>query len=217
MSLRLDTRRLARCTTGVGGLVAIVSAAVLASGYAPLTSQGLRHAHGFDWLCAGADRESCIPGRVPKRLFRPLHLPKLAAGAPCPVSPARDVSPSYGLALGPGPVYPVGLGAESTLSFGGAHFPPPWTGNKVLWVTAPRYRGPFLVRGHQLDGPWWVGFEDGPRPLAELPFPSAKQGGLYRRQWRQTATYTRVRAAGCYAYQIDGTSFSRVVVFKAAP
>ena len=38
-----------------------------------------------------------------------------------------------------------------------------------------------------------------------------------RKQWRQTATYTRVRAEGCYAYQIDGTTFSRVVVFRAAP
>jgi hypothetical protein len=201
----------------VGGLVAIVSAAVLAAGYPPPTSQGLRHAHGFDWMCAGADRESCTPGSVPRKLYRPLHLPTLAPGAPCPVSPAREVSPNYAVALGPGPAYPVGLGAEATLSFGGAHFPPPWTGNKVLWVTAPRYRGPFLVRGHQLDGPWWVGFEPGRRPLAELPFPSLKQLGGGRKQWRQTATYTRVRAAGCYAYQIDGTTFSRVVVFRAAP
>ena len=200
---------------GVGGLLAIVAAAALAAGYPPPTSQGLRHAHGFDWLCAGASRESCTPGHVPKKLYRPLHLPTLAPGAPCPVSSVQEVSPSYGLALGPGPVYPFGLGTEATLSSGGAHLPPPWTGNKVFWVTAPRYRGPFLVRGHQLDGPWWVGFEPGRRPLAELPFPSMKQLGGGRKQWRQTATDTRVRAAGCYAYQIDGTTFSRVVVFRA--
>jgi hypothetical protein len=114
----------------VSGIVAIVAAAALAAGYEPPTSQGLRHAHGFDWLCAGADRESCIPGHVPKKLFRPLHLPTLAPGAPCP---------------------------------------------------------------------------------------GAKQVGIYRRQWRSAGTYTRVRAAGCYAYQIDGTTFSRVVVFRAVP
>jgi hypothetical protein len=57
----------------------------------------------------------------------------------------------------------------------------------------------------------------GRRPLAELSFPSAKQVGIYRRQWRQTGTTTRVRASGCYSYQIDGTTFSRVVVFRAAP
>jgi hypothetical protein len=201
----------------VGGLVAIVAAAALAAGYPPPTSQGLRHAHGFDWMCVGASRESCTPGHVPKTLFRPLHLPTLASGAPCPVSAAHRVSPSYGLALGPGPAYPVGLGAEATLHFGGAQLPPPWTGNKVLWVIAPRYRGPLLLRGHQLDGPWWVGFENSRRPLAELPFPSMKQLGLSGRPWRNTATTTRVRTAGCYAYQIDGTSFSRVVVFRAAP
>jgi hypothetical protein len=216
VSLRLDMGRLARCTRGVGGLVAIVSSALLAAGYAPPTSQGLRHAHGFDWMCAGADRESCTPGHVPKKLFRPLHLPTVAPGAPCPVSPAREVSPAYGVALGPGPAYPVGL-AEATLSFTSRDLPPPWGGNKVIWVIAPRYRGPLLVRGHQLDGPWWVGFDLGRRPLAELPFPSAKQVGIYRRQWRQTGTTTRVRASGCYAYQIDGTTFSRVVVFRAAP
>jgi hypothetical protein len=202
----------------VGGLVAIVSSAVLAAGYAPPTSQGLRHAHGFDWLCAGASRESCTPGHVPKKLFRPLHLPTLAPGAPCPVSRTREVAPGYPVALGPGPAYPVGLGAEATLSYRtGQLLPPPWFGNKVVWVIAPRYRGLLLVRGHELDGPWWVGFDIGRRPLAELPFPSAKQVGIYRRQWRSTGTTTRVRAPGCYAYQIDGTTFSRVVVFRAAP
>ena len=198
----------------MGGLVAIVSAAVVAGGYVPPTSQGLRHAHGFDWMCAGADRQSCTLGHVPKKLFRPLHLPTLAPSAPCPVSPAREVSPSYSLALGPGPVYPVGLGAEATLSFGGAHFPPPWTGNKVLWVTAPRYRGPFLIRGHQLDGPWWVGFEPGRRPLAEWEIPSFKQIGQAGGRWRDIPSYTRVREPGCYAYQVDGTSFSEIIVVR---
>jgi len=33
--------------------------------------------------------------------------------------------------------------------------------------------------------------------------------------WRQFPSYTRVRARGCYAYQIDGTNFSTVVVFRA--
>jgi hypothetical protein len=32
---------------------------------------------------------------------------------------------------------------------------------------------------------------------------------------RTRASYTRLRAAGCFAYQIDGTSFSRVIVFDA--
>jgi hypothetical protein len=28
-------------------------------------------------------------------------------------------------------------------------------------------------------------------------------------------TFTRLRAPGCYAWQIDGPTFSRVVVFRA--
>jgi hypothetical protein len=36
-------------------------------------------------------------------------------------------------------------------------------------------------------------------------------------KWLGYASYTRMREAGCYAYQVDGTTFSRVVVFRAAP
>ena len=32
---------------------------------------------------------------------------------------------------------------------------------------------------------------------------------------RYVPSYTRVRGPGCYAYQIDGTTFSRVIVFRA--
>ena len=37
------------------------------------------------------------------------------------------------------------------------------------------------------------------------------------RGWRDTASYTRFRGPGCYGYQIDGTTFSRVIVFSAEP
>jgi len=33
--------------------------------------------------------------------------------------------------------------------------------------------------------------------------------------WANYPSYTRLRAAGCYGYQIDGTAFSRVIVFRA--
>jgi hypothetical protein len=32
---------------------------------------------------------------------------------------------------------------------------------------------------------------------------------------RAWVTYTRIRSAGCYAYQVDGTGFSEIVVFRA--
>jgi hypothetical protein len=102
---------------------------------------------------------------------------------------------------------------NSTLHFAGAAFPTPWTGNTVLWIVGPQYRGPILVRGRQLDAPFWVGFDRGVgvRPYAELHL---RGDG---RAWRDYPSFTRVRGAGCFAYQIDGTTFSRVIVFRAAP
>ena len=152
-------------------------------------------------------------------LRRPLRIPRVDASAPCPVAQGHTVSPSFGVALGVGPVYPVGLGESATLPFvypvrpDQVWYPSEWSGNKVLWVGAPTYRGPVLIRGRQLDGPNLVRFENGTLPPAELrldPLGGSAPGG-----WQHRPTYTRVRAPGCYAYQVDGTTFSRVVVFRA--
>jgi hypothetical protein len=47
-------------------------------------------------------------------------------------------------------------------------------------------------------------------PPVELRIPATNRALRYR------PSYTRLRAPGCYAYQIDGTTFSRVIVFAAA-
>src|SRR5215472_1480374 len=48
----------------------------------------------------------CPSGGVPAALRRPIHLPHIAAGARCPISPpGRKVDPSEAAALGPGPIY----------------------------------------------------------------------------------------------------------------
>ena len=122
--------------------------------------------------------------------------------------PARAAS-RFGAAQGVGPVYPVG-------GFPVFHFvypvrpeqlwyPSEWSGNKILWV-ARTYRGPALVRGRQLDGPNEVRFDLERVPVKEMYL------GLKTRERPST---TRVRAPGCYAWQVDGTSFSRVIVFRA--
>jgi hypothetical protein len=177
----------------------LVAVAALAA-YPPPRIQGLRAGEPRDWAHVA----------IPRRIRRPLHLPKLARGAQCPVSPRRVVNPEYGAGLGSGPAYPAGFDATSTLHYRGASFPRPWTGNKVLWYVDPAYAGPVLVRGHQLDGKWWIGFERGRRPVSQLRL----AGGT---TWRGFPSYTRIRASGCYAYQIDGSTFSRVIVFRAAP
>ena len=92
-------------------------------------------------------------------LRRPLHLPVVAPGAPCPVSKVDRRVPwsrirIFGSAgIGPGPVYP-GLGATSGLlnavkdtQYGG-----PWQGQKVFWYVAPAYRDRVLIRGRRLTG-----------------------------------------------------------------
>jgi hypothetical protein len=153
-------------------------------------------------------------------LWRPLNLPKLSPGEACPVSPAHVVSRSFGPAVGTGPVFAVGLGSRAIFPF---EFPPSkksifygsgWGGNKVLWITSPSYAGPVLIRGEQLDDSHAVGFSlsDGPA-YTNLQFPPAKKYRYHR--WQEWPSETRLQASGCYAYQVDGTTFSEVIVFRA--
>jgi hypothetical protein len=154
-------------------------------------------------------------------LHRPLHLPALGAGGACPVSRAAPQigGQRYGIsgAIGPGPVYPV-LGGSAFLMVSPRPEewgPGPWRGQKVLWFVHQRYRGPVLIRGRRLDGPQWMRFDRGSRPRAEIriaPGETVTWTGQPPGS-RGRPSYVRVRAAGCYAVQIDGTTFSHVVVF----
>jgi hypothetical protein len=69
-----------------------------------------------------------------------------------------------------------------------------------------------LIRGRQLDGANEVRFGGEFLPLAEhrLPATPRQLAGRFRFE----RTFSRVRTPGCYAYQIDGTTFSYLVVFK---
>jgi len=141
-------------------------------------------------------------------LERPLHLPHVVPGAACPIShsdAAVDFG-KFGIArgLGPGPAYPIlprGILALVPAADGGR-----WAAQKVLWFVHPRYRGPVLVRGRRLDGSGLVRFDRGVVPPPELRLPAGTT---------ERPSFTRLRAAGCYAYQIDGEDFSRVIVFRA--
>ena len=83
-----------------------------------------------------------------------------------------------------------------------------WSGQKVLWVVDPAYRGRILIRGRQLDGPNELRFEHGLVPPREMHL-------IGRGPHTGRPSYTRLRAEGCYGYQIDGAHFSRVIVFEA--
>jgi hypothetical protein len=158
-------------------------------------------------------------------LRRPLHVPHLAPGAPCPVSArtrAELGAEGSQMLPGRGPVYPNLGGSSSTLEFVWPILPTQvdfygtgWSGNKVLWWVVGAYHGPVLIRGRQLDGAEVVRFDRGrPVPPAELRIP-ASRGYAPWKGARDRPSYTRLRAPGCYAYQVDGTSFSRTIVFRA--
>ena len=153
------------------------------------------------------------------KLRRPLHMPHLASGAKCPVTATSRPSPPYRATLGRGPAYPLTAWRAGTLSFfypvraSQGWYPSDWSGQKVFWIVAPRYRGPLLIRGRQLDGPHLVRFEDGSSPAAEFRAPAG--GVTSTGGFRAVGGYTRLRAPGCYALQVDGATFSRVIVFRA--
>jgi hypothetical protein len=148
---------------------------------------------------------------------RPLTLPTVAPGAPCPRAPARQVDPAYGPALGDGPVYVVGLGRDGVVTGGGMRREAPgWFHHKALWISAPSYAGPALVRGGRIDGPGELGLGRQALPEPDLRFPThtgvTSEGTA--RGWRDLPSMTMVHGPGCYAYQVDGPGFTETIVFE---
>jgi hypothetical protein len=157
-----------------------------------------------------------------KVLRRPLKIPRVAPGGPCPTS-TEDTSvdfASFGVSpgIGDGPAYPTGLVQPSgppTLQF---RYPPPrgsvfsgsrWGGERILWFVLPTYTGRLLVRGRRVDGPEELRFEAGRVPARELRLGPVESGD------RRRASYTRLRAPGCYGYQVDGRGLTKMIVFQA--
>lgn len=151
---------------------------------------------------------------------RRLRIPTITA-AECPVASARRVSPDFGPALGDGPVYPIFGTTDGVLRYGYGDerggFQGEWGGEKVLWVAPPGFAGPVLVRGRQLDGPNEVRFGGGLDPPGELFLDDDLAVAPSPSGWTNWPSYTRVRAPGCYAYQIDTAEGTAVIVFRAEP
>ena len=93
-----------------------------------------------------------------------------------------------------------------------------WFGVKLFWYALPRYRGPVLIRGRQLDGNGTLGFNGKALPRREIRIhrgESVSWAGQSAGS-RGNPSTVRVLQPGCYGVQIDGTTFSRVVVFSVA-
>ncbi|HEY5457577.1 MAG TPA: hypothetical protein VIJ96_19100 [Acidothermaceae bacterium] len=158
-------------------------------------------------------------GSVPATLMRALRFPVLRAGQACPATPGSEVdTPDFGgIALGTGPVRPIIAGEpvnDAQRGIADLINPtsvPPWLGVKTLWFSVPTYQGPFIIRATRLDGVIVMG--EGPTvgTLVVPPGPTLNGGP----GWRTAPGGTWVMAPGCYAWQVDGLTFSYVIVVRA--
>jgi hypothetical protein len=186
-----------------------------------------------DWLVRIAGNPSASlrvhvlsPGTpsVWNRLQRPVAVPTIAPGSPCPTSAPDSrgdlsrIGGPHRLAWGTGPAYPSFRNGQADAPVLEFVKPIPrtsplygsgWFTSQVWWwFDRSANHDPMLIRGRQLDG------------MNEVRF-DTEMGGAFRREMRIPAgqflwpTDTRVRAAGCYAFQVDGTSFTSVIVFEA--
>ncbi|MEV4715246.1 hypothetical protein [Micromonospora sp. NPDC049374] len=146
----------------------------------------------------------------------PLRLPTAGPGDACPVAEPQPWSDSYQAhrVLGPGPLYPVAdYFADGALQLRDEDREPDGTyTKKVRWIGSG-YTGPVLVRAARIDAPGsataafsYTGESRDDGHHAVLTTPESDLPGI-----------TTVDGPGCYAYQVDGSTFSVTIVFRAAP
>jgi hypothetical protein len=164
---------------------------------------------------------------------RPLRLPVARAGEGCPVSGGtRTTVPNQphifgafpgALWFGDGPVYfswswslvPPGDGA--TFSLSGVPLETPGQRAKTPWTAVPSFAGAIVVRGRAIDGSGHVlhfngGNERGANEMMTLHAPD---DGATNGLWQFWASSMWIPVPGCYGIQIDTTSRTEIVVFKA--
>lgn len=148
-----------------------------------------------------------------EQLYRPWQTPTLAAGDACPLTPGNRISPAFGASSGRGPVYAAGY---SDVPLGGGAVTPVLL--KTLWVAHQSYAGPVLIRGRQLDGPGTLSFSynNGPREPEMHLAGNGAYNLLGADNWRQWPSLTIAPSPGCYAFQVDGDTFTDTIVFRVA-
>jgi hypothetical protein len=164
-------------------------------------------------------------GQIPRALRRPLHFPKLGLYGACPASIGREIDNTQfsGIALGNGPVRPLIARTGSDLKHGVVAFSRSqgksrWWVEKIDWFAFPSYQGPILMRGRRLDRAGKIAFGgEPPSGEPELVDPQLPPGPSANGTdgWREWPGGNLIPALGCYAFQIDGTNFSSVIVFRA--
>jgi hypothetical protein len=168
-------------------------------------------------------RASTTPRLSASLLARPLHFPALAPGGRCPVSTGSTLATSdfTGSALGSGPVR-VLLADRGDVLRGrvdlGTSAAPGWYALQTLWIAMPRYSGPFVVRAARLGArgpievqPSETGLSPGSGPLIVTAGPTLNSQGGYR----TVPGSTWMKSPGCYAWQVDGRGFTKIIVVDA--
>jgi hypothetical protein len=211
-----------RAVAAAAMLASLAAATAASAEQAPIP---LKAPTGYRDFCDGLARSPttrdglrlCPRGGVPQALWRPLALPAVDAGSACPATPSRKIA-RFLMGLGAGPVYPSRTfpvrtrypAPENSLAAGSG-----WAVDKVPLLLKKTFHGPFVVRGRRVDGEGLLGFSGiaGRRPFEAMQFApgraTLKAGGLLG--WGIGVWMT---SPGCYALQIDGPTFSRVVVFR---
>jgi hypothetical protein len=168
---------------------------------------------------------SSEPAELTALRVRPLRLPTLATGGECPVTRAGPLDPppppGHALstggapsALGDAPLFPDAryFDQKTRLGVRSGHPHPGWYVAKTPWASATGYRGWTLIRTASLDGSG--------QALVVLQLPDGPAIGdavavNVQADWQYWGGSTEVTNPGCYAYQIDGSGFTEVIVFRA--
>ena len=156
---------------------------------------------------------------------RPLQLPTLTAGEVCPVTLPAPLNPpppaghplSTGgppSALGHAPVFPDARyfhgGTQLRVSTNAVR--PGWYGAKAPWASRSGYLGWALIRSARLDGPGQARVE---LQLADGTEISDALALNVQADWQFWPGSTEVTSPGCYGYQVDGSDFTEMIVFRA--
>lgn len=173
-------------------------------------------------------RADLAPGDWDTLRARPLRLPTLPPGAACPAAAGRTVHEGYGPAIGDGPVYIVGMGVDGVLhAVGptpGAKDVTAWGYQFAIFIISPSYAGPVLARGERLGGGRPLLFNGGLdqltgfSPTTPILLRQLRMEGdpAFGSPWPSFPADLRMQAPGCYGIQLDGATFSEVIIFRVA-
>ncbi|MBQ1027713.1 hypothetical protein [Micromonospora sp. C95] len=144
----------------------------------------------------------------------PLALPTVPPADACPVTEPQSWpdTDQASRVLGPGPLYPVAdYFTEGALQLRDEDREADGTfTKKVRWIGSG-YTGPVLVRAARIDA-------TGNATVRFSYTGESRDGGHYAvlsRPDSDLPATTTVSGPGCYAYQVDGVSFSVTIVFRA--